>query len=110
MYMDNDMQTPRERISDQMLERILRESTEGTAQHATPRCNGAPHASEPDTDAACHTWGLSGHPLASVYAPLQIFRDLYDREHALRQGTVFRELDLPFHGETVGKGKGGGCR
>ena len=49
-------------------------------------------------------WGLSSYPLASVYSPLQEFRDLYDEEKALERGTLFAELDLPFEGAK------GGCR
>jgi len=41
-------------------------------------------------------WGLQGHPLASVYAPIQQWRNLYDKETALERGTIFSELDLPF--------------
>ena len=52
------------------------------------------------------TWGLEGYPLAMVYAPLQKFDNLYDKEKALKQGTLFSELDLPFMGESVVKG---GC-
>lgn len=54
------------------------------------------------------SWGLENYPLASVYAPLQNFDDLYDKETALEKGTVFAELDIPFMGESVYKG--GGCR
>ena len=54
------------------------------------------------------SWGLENYPLASVYAPLQNFDDLYDKETAMEKGTVFAELDLPFMGESVYKG--GGCR
>ena len=54
------------------------------------------------------SWGLKNYPLASVYAPLQDFDDLYDKETALMKGTVFAGLDLPFMGESVYKG--GGCR
>ena len=54
------------------------------------------------------TWGLENYPLASVYAPLQSFDDLYDKETALMKGTVFAELDLPFMGESIYKG--GNCR
>lgn len=54
------------------------------------------------------TWGLEGYPLASVYAPLQSFDELYDKETALAKGTVFAQLDLPFMGESVYKG--GNCR
>lgn len=44
------------------------------------------------------SWGLSGHPLAMVYAPCQAFRALYDPATALNRGTLFTELDLPFGG------------
>lgn len=54
------------------------------------------------------TWGLTGYPIASVYAPLQSFTELYDHATALRQGTLFKELDLPFEGISVTRG-GCGC-
>ena len=54
------------------------------------------------------SWGLVGYPLAMVYSPVQEFHNMYEIETALRQGTVFKELDLPFMGMTVTKG--GGCR
>lgn len=37
-------------------------------------------------------------PLVMAYVPMQTFRDLYDPESGLTHGTIFRELDLPFHG------------
>ncbi len=40
-------------------------------------------------------WGLKGYPLAMVYAPLQIFVDIYEPEKGLCRGTIFAELDLP---------------
>ena len=49
-------------------------------------------------------WGLKDYPLASVYSPLQEFRNLYDRDTAMKHGTIFEELNLPFMGTTVGKG------
>ena len=63
----------------------------------------------PCSAAQMKTWGLSGYPLASVYAPLQEFCDLYDLETALERGTLFRALDLPFAGKNGGS-KGGFCR
>lgn len=40
---------------------------------------------------------LCAYPcLATVYAPYQSFADLYDIETALRRGTAFAALDLPF--------------
>lgn len=52
------------------------------------------------------TWGVEGYPLASMYAPLQNFDKLYDEKTALKKGTIFSELDLPFMGESVYRG---GC-
>lgn len=37
-------------------------------------------------------------PLASMYAPMQVFRKLYSPEEALNRGTLYCELDLPFRG------------
>ena len=36
--------------------------------------------------------------LAMAYVPYQEWRDLYDETMALRQGTLFAELDKPFLG------------
>ena len=93
MYMEDDTMTPRDRISDDMLRRMLEidgDSVNSPALHAHNKTR--------------KSWGLVGYPLASVYAPLQEFRALYDRETALHKGTVFSELDLPFMGETIMKG------
>ena len=54
------------------------------------------------------SWGLVGYPLAMVYSPIQEFRNIYEIDKALEQGTLFKELDLPFMGMTVTKG--GSCR
>lgn len=53
-------------------------------------------------------WGIENYPLASVYAPLQNFDNLYDLDTALDHGTAFIELDLPFMGDR--RYKGGNCR
>ena len=54
-------------------------------------------------------WGLENYPLASVYAPLQSFCELYELETALEKGTLFKQLDLPFWGSERPM-KGGSCR
>ena len=41
-------------------------------------------------------------PLAMAYVPIQKFTDLYTAAEGYQNGTVFRELDLPWKG---GKGK-----
>ena len=107
MYMDHDTMTPRDRIGDEMLRRMLGQS-EPIAPDLPPiEARQAPCMPQ-------GSWGLENHPLGMVYAPLQAFRDLYDRETALGRGTIFRELDLPFHGESVANqhnaSKGGTCR
>lgn len=55
------------------------------------------------------SWGLYDYPLASVFAPLQSFDDLYDKDTALKEGTAFRVLNLPFKGDRRVT-KGGSCR
>ena len=56
-------------------------------------------------DRSNSVWGLSGYPLAMVYAPLQNFSGLYEPEKGLCRGTIFPALDLPLL--SVGN-KGGG--
>ncbi|MBQ9085679.1 MAG: spore coat associated protein CotJA [Clostridia bacterium] len=80
-----------------MLRRILDNSAQ------TP-----PSPSAPPSPRKQDTWGLKNYPLASMYAPLQDFVNLYDPLTALQKGTLFSELDLPFMGKTVTKG--GSCR
>ena len=125
MYMDNnDTLTPRDRIGDDMLRRMLepngfRGAEERPLPDLPPSENSHNHNHNHNHDhdqSSCmprNTWGLRDHPVGMVYAPLQEFRHLYDRDTALRQGTIFRELDLPFLGESVANGgacrKGGAC-
>lgn len=105
MYMDDDTLTPRDRISDDMLRRMLNGSgarlSETPAPERTPPCSN-----EGNSCIAGNTWGLKNHPLASVFAPLQEFRNVYDRDTAMKHGTIFAELNLPFMGATVNRG---GC-
>ena len=95
MYMDENPMMPQEKISDEMLRRML-----GNEDREPRSLGDLPEKSNlrlPD-----------GFPLASVYAPTQVFRNLYDCDTALMKGTVFEELDLPFLGLSVSKG--GSCR
>lgn len=36
-------------------------------------------------------------PIAMVYSPMQQWKELYDPGTALTNGTIFKELDLPFY-------------
>ena len=47
--------------------------------------------------------------LAMVYAPIQMWRDVYDLQTALERGTLFKELDKPLCicEKSVGGGRNG---
>ena len=94
MYKDDNM------ITNGYSETLLRMMSDGIS---APSCNISERSKCKENG-----WGLEGYPLASVFAPLQSFDNLYDAEMALKQGTIFAELDLPFMGRTVQKG--GCCR
>ncbi len=49
-------------------------------------------------------FGRCTFPHAMVYTPMQTFGDIYDPESALHTGTIFHDLNLPFHGMSVAKG------
>ena len=102
MYTQDDTMTPKDRISDEMLQRLLHGSAAPKGKDDTPCPSHTPPVSQ-----AHDKWGLAGYPLASVYAPLQEFDNLYDADTALRKGTLFSELYLPFAGESVAMT--GGC-
>ena len=63
-----------------------------------PRCGGCGNDER--------GWGLHEHPLAMAYAPLHVWRNVYEPEMGLSRGTIFAELDKPFH---EGVTKGGCC-
>lgn len=109
MYTEDDTMTPRDRISDDMLQRMLNGNGMASGDMTARPHDTAPKGNAPDraTLPRHTTWGLEGYPLASVYAPLQEFRNLYDTDTALNKGTLFTELYLPFMGESVADQ--GGC-
>ncbi len=111
MYTEDDTMTPRERISEDMLRRMLDGDYKNNGNNGTNawerRDNGSYNNKNSNTNGG--SWALRGYPLASVYAPYQEFKGVYDRETALKQGTIFSELDLPFVGASVAN-KGGTCR
>lgn len=51
---------------------------------------------------------LRGFPLSMVYAPNQEWRQLYEPEEALKQGTLFMELTYPWYPTACGRSCG--CR
>ena len=104
MYNENDLMnmTPRERINEELSQRR-------DDMVYPPRTNTQRNCRGSDNDYRSEerlTWGLENHPLASVYSPIQIWRNLYEPDEALKKGTLFKELDLPF--ERIDR-SGGGC-
>ena len=64
----------------------------------------------PSCDGGKSGWGLKGHPLASVYSPIQEFDNLYELDKGFSAGTIFSELDLPFMGRSLKYNSNtGGC-
>ncbi len=63
-----------------------------------------PATTAPSTGGSCAAGDnmAPGTPLAMVYAPCQMWRDLYEPALALERGTLFKELDLPFLGSQRG--------
>ena len=93
--------------SDSLL-RILSEGRSSSCP-ACERCPSHGNGGCPTEDHTSESWGIHAYPLASVYAPLQEFENIYDMGVALNQGTIFAQLDLPFKGDRR-VSKGGNCR
>lgn len=48
--------------------------------------------------AVCHD--ISDHmPLAMAYVPWQVWQNIYTVEKGFHCGTIFQDLNLPFHGK-----------
>ena len=92
MYKDDNM------ITNGYSETLLKMMSDGVS---APSCNIGERSKCSDNG-----WGLEGYPLASVYAPLQEWKDIYEIELGFSRGTIFGELDLPF---LCGEKSGGGC-
>lgn len=126
-FNSNDSRTPSERIDGELLRRLIEQNNAIPGTPRGPRRNG--HGVSEDGPSV--PWspvggrgdvvdgtlrrgesgnggnavggGLYGYPPAMVYAPIQSFGELYEPDEGLSQGTIFRQLDLPFTGK-------GGCR
>ena len=84
------------------LQRILNSCNSGT--------RNIPNLDLPSCENRGKGWGVSGHPLAMVYSPIQEFDKLYELDKGFNAGTIFTELDLPFSGRSLKhKENSGGC-
>lgn len=107
--------TPQERVDGALLSRILGTDCDcdrsGVREHeAVPAMSGYVQArSHGNGCGSCgcaydeqkHVcgFGVENAVLASVYVPMQKFEGVYDKETALRRGTMFEALDKPFYGD-----------
>ena len=114
MYRENnDIRTPRDRVSENDLARYLLlgelERTERNEARSDCGCEGEQNERGGRNDLNCrgerrpredgrscsaYTVPL-GFPLAAVYVPRQAWRSLYECSEALSHGTLFVELDKP---------------
>ena len=64
----------------------------------------SPYSGNRNMNSCCDRYdALEGMPLAMAYVPWQNWRKIYEPEKAFCRGTIFEELDKPFHGT-------GGCQ
>ena len=101
MYFSPNKKASERRTNDEYLRRSsfgARASSESLPTQSDP-----PTDAQGEANATCLTCQNEEKmpSLAMVYAPKQIFKDLYEPNEALERGTLFRALDLPFHGRSV---------
>ena len=106
MFSVDDIRTPRDRVSEEYIQRLL--AREEQAKPSPCCCEAAEAAVSPKgRENAHHCRKMDGMPLAMVYSSCQMWRGIYAPDMALRRGTLFKELDKPWE---VTRGKGGcGC-
>jgi len=105
MNMKNDYRTPRERVDEDLLRRLLLEDgaddgeARPTAAIPVGRTEGCCGAREKtcEKEVRRKSYICADVPLAMVYSPYQTFSALYDPEDGLSRGTVFAELEKPFY-------------
>lgn len=98
MYKDDNL-IPREGCNEALLRIMTEGKGNAPLQDLKSDCSCARKK-----ESCKNGWGLEGYPLAMVYSPLQSFDGLYDIDSALKQGTLFKELDLDFRGRRIDKG------
>lgn len=115
--MDNDTRTPKDRIKENLIRRLLELEDfnniySSTGNRTQSSGSGIAQGLNGDTDYRMN-YGREqrqGASLAMVYSPMQEWQELYDAETALQKGTLFKELFMPFAPEecTGSFGSGGG--
>lgn len=107
---DNDMSRSRCGDNDMSRSRCGEDMPRSRCGEDMPRsCRGEDmprSCRREDSDCGRGEDGMRDFSLAMVYSPHQHWRNLYDEETGLTRGTIFEELDKPFHGPAC---MGGGC-
>lgn len=71
----------------------------GYGMNQSQRPVPTPYPSYKETSPCCDKDdALEGMPLAMAYVPWQNWKRIYEIEKAFCRGTIFEELDKPFHG------------
>lgn len=109
MIQQNDYRTPRERITGELLERVMEDETESYGSFVRTGTNNASRSTDGQVRSGkgSYTRGNTYPSLAMVYSPFQEFENLYEPEEALTRGSLFVDLDLPFEAYCCGGRKGG---
>ena len=115
MYSDNGRRSSVRRANDEFLRRMIGgEVVRGDFPVASIELPVSPERPQ-NARLSCDGTVIEGEcpthvhapALAMVYAPKQCWRELFEPEMALRHGTLFAELVLPFEaGRKYGEGEG----
>ena len=116
MYRENDFLMRPDTAGDDFIRQLLESDNNDKVNgkgdcYGKYDCDGRGDARE-ENYGSCDVrkgWGLHGYPLAMVYSPVQEWKSLYDNELGLSRGTIFKELELPFHGAWNDEG-GAACK
>ena len=100
----NDNRTPRDRLNEDFIEKLLADDLPefgcGCNQRENvgcPTCESTRTKNQGGDCEGYHPPHLNGNPLAMVYSPYQEWENLYEVESALQRGTIFKCLDFPFY-------------
>ena len=114
MYSDNGRHASVHRANDEFLRRMIGGEVVRTELPVVSMESPVLPDYSQDGGASCDGSIIKGEcpthvhapSLAMVYAPMQCWRDLLDLQSALRHGTLFAELVLPFEGgRRLGEGE-----
>ncbi len=84
------------------------ESSESHCEHNHTECGDTSSRSDSCNESCINHPRMCGFPLAMAYVPEQEWEGIMDDEEALRRGTLFEKLDLPWY-HSACDDEGGKC-